>query len=762
LQQLEVNAMLKITRKGTYQDSTGFDWDYYGDDTNPSSFYIIPRPQFVLDGNGNPSFEITRYATDDSSNGAGHWRFDIELSVPAIVQDAIRAQIPKKFPNARAPYFFLALNYNPGGTASLNFASGGENISFSAPVSSFGSNVASFLLQLTKEQLDTVNAAFTTSGGAFEVEYQLSVPARLPAVTARLSFDSTIAYQYQVTHPAHNRWGHQTRPGSVQELLHESAATKVDINWGIANPPSDLRQAVSKWANATLADLVTAEVRRVIQLQGIQSGDSFNINEVNSFSSVYTENMVINWIISPRAALTSFPTRGLKVQNFTSTVNEQQQHMTVSVFLPFKSDSANSNNVPVPTLPGGTTAEALVDHVTVTVSYPGLSQSNATRVFTQNDSHTFVTAYDETAGPNWSLEYTVTYSNTSIAPVTGRVSHITAGAYTLQVEEAGILTVVFDAQQAFANEGTRPIEVDISFSYINGDGSGELIERDIKIRSSDNPQQQSITSYQAMPLNSKYNYRTTYVYPGGVRYVAPLVQGRNGFLQVIPSANAVHSCNVIVFVPSSLASVDPVFDATVQMWYQQSLSLPPGVSTLPTKESPAVFTINPASDSSGNLFGRATFVGLLTGDQPLVYSASIDAVNGQIDIAQTLLANTLPSLLVSPTQRYFTLEISPGAIDWDTAAFQSVEVVVKATVAQGTAPGPPSDQPLQRLYTWNRGESGSKYDTYAIQNGNEVTYDWKANYITPGQPVETAKDSGASDLILNIPAAPTATSAAGV
>ena len=754
--------MLNFNRKSTCEDSTGFSWDYYGDDTNPSTFYIIPRPQFVLDGNGNPSFEITRYATDDSKNGAGHWRFDIELSVPATVEAAIRAQIPKKFPNARAPYFFLALNYNPGGTAFLNFASGGENISFSAPVSSFGSNVASFLLQLTKEELDMVDAAFTTSGGAFEVEYQLSVPARLPAVTARLSFDSTIAYQYQVTHPAYNRWGHQTRPGSVQELLHESAATKVDINWGVANPPDDLRQAVSKWANGTIADLVTAEVQRVTQLQGIQSGDSFNINEVNSFTSVYTENMVINWIISPRAALPSFPTRGLKVRDFTSTVNEQQQHMTVSVFLPFKSDSANSNNVPVPTLPGGRTAEALVDHVTVTVSYPGLFQTNATHVFTENDSYTFVTAYDETAGPNWSLDYTVTYADTNIAPVTGRVSHIIEGAYTLQVEEAGILTVVFDAQQAFATEGTKPIEIDISFSYINGDGSGELIERDIKIRSTDDPQQQSITSYQAMPLNSSYNYQITYVYPGSVRYVAPLVQGQTGFLQVIPAANAVHSCNVIVFVPSSLASVDPIFDATVQMWYQEPLSLPPGVSTLPTKQSPAVFTINPAADASGNLFGRATFVGLLTGDQPLVYSASIDAAQGQIDIAETSIVNTLPSLMVSPTQRYFTLEISPGAIDWDAAAFQSVEVIINATVAQGTAPKPPFNQPLQRLYIWNKGESGSKYDTYAIQDGNRVNYDWKVNYIIPGQPVQTARETGASDPVLNIPAAPTATSAAGV
>ncbi len=586
--------MLNFTLKGTYQDATGFNWDYYGDDDpgKANVFYIIPRPNFVFDNTGKPSFQMTRYQTDGANNGAGYLRFDIELTVPADIEAKITAQIPQYFPNAKTPYLFQTPDYNPGGVAYLDFASQGANITFSAPMSDFGSNVASFLLQMTKTQLDTVTAALTTGGGGFEVEYHVTVPARMPSVTAILSFDSSIAYQYQVTQPSYDSWGDETSPGSVQTLLKEFAASTITINWGTANPSVELRQAVANWANDTMADLVTAEVQKTIQLQGLKSDNSFNINEVSSFTSTYSENMVINWILSPRAALPSFPSLGLNIADFTSNVNEQQQQMTVSVFLPFATDSSDSLNVPM--LSAG--SQALVKEVTVTVTYPGLSEQDGTHTYTANGSHTFTAAYNQTAGPNWSLKYTVTYDNTAMAPVPGSVPTITAGTYTLQVEEAGILSVLFDAQQAFASEGTKPIEIDIALTYINDDGTSDLIQQSAKIMATDNPQQKSITSYQPMPLNSTYNYQVTYVFPGEVTYKAPLVQGATGYSQIIPAANAMHSCNLIIYVPSSQASSNPVFDATVQMWYEQAPTLPQGVSTQPSKASPAVFTITPATD----------------------------------------------------------------------------------------------------------------------------------------------------------------------
>ena len=746
--------MLNITLKGTYQDSSGFNWDYYGDDRNPSQFYIVPRPQFVFQ-DGKPSFRITRYSTGNvASNGAGFCRFDIELSVPAAVEQAVSGQIPQFFPGAKQPYAFVSLNYNQGGKAYFDFASGSDTITFAAPVSSFGSNVASFQLPMTKQQLDTVVGAFSADGGAFEVEYHLSVPARLPSVTAVLSFDSSLAFQYQVTQPSYDGWGDETSPGSVQTLLNESAASKVEITWGTANPSASLRQAVADWANGTLANLVTTEVQKTIALQGLKSDSSFNISEVSSFTSTYSENMVIDWIIAPRAALPSFPMLGLEIGSFTAAVDERQQQMTVSAFLPFSADSADA------TLPDGK-PQALVDHVTVTVSYPGLDQSQATYTFKSNESHTFIAPYDANAGPNWSIDYTVTYVDKGTPAVTTtKPVPVTAGAYTLQVLQAGLLSVLFDAQQAFASEGTKPVEIDIALSFINSDGSGQLIQQLAKIRSTDNPQQATITSYYPVPISNGYNYQVTYVYPGGLQYQAPLVQGQTGFSQTIPAADAVHSCNLIVFVSAADTASNPLLDGpTVQMYYAQEPStLPPGVSTEPTVNSPAVFNIPLATTSTSATIGRATFVGLLSGDQPLVYSASLDMANGQIDIDATLVENDQASILVTPTQRYFTLQIDPAAINWSTAAFDSVQVLVTASIAQGTGPKPP-DQPQQRSVAWNKGESGSKYITYSIQDGNTVSYSWVASYITPGHAVKSAQQTS-SNIVLEIPAFPPAAAAA--
>jgi hypothetical protein len=696
----------------------------------------------VFNNQGQPSFQIVRYATNDQSNGAGYWRFDVELSVPAEVLSAIKADIPTRFPNAKSP-LFDALNYNPGGAAYLDFAAGGQNLSFSATASSFGSNVASFLIQMTKTQLDTVSAAFSQSGGAYEIAYQLSVPARLPSVNAVLSFDSSIAYKYQVTQPSYNSWGDQVSPRTVQAFLTQSAASKVTITWGISNPSPQLEQDVATWANSTLADLVAAEVKQVIAVQGLQSNNSFNISDVSSFTNSYSQNQVINWLIQPMAALPSLTELGLNIQNFTTTVNEQQQMMTVSAHLPFNSDSANAPNVPK-----ANDVPMLIDHVTVTVDYPTLPQANASYTFTSNGSQTFTAPYDTTHGPDWNLSYDVTYTGPS-TPVQGTISAIDQGNYTLALEAAGILTVVFDATQAFATQSTKPTEVDIRFSYVNSDGTGEMITHTLVIKATDSPQQGSITSYIAMPINSTYNYQATYVFPGSVTYVAPVVQNQTGFMQLIPASAAIHSTQLIIVLNN--ATDQPIFDATVQVWYQEPPNVYGAPSTLPTQQSPAVFTLTPASlQSTGYSWASATFTGLINGNQPLIYSASINAASGQIDINDQMIENDQASVMVSQIQRYYTLEVSPAAINWNTATFSSVEVLATAKI---TGSGKSTTQ-QQRTLTWNKGDLGNAFMSYSITDGQTLAYDWKANYITPGSPVQSVTGSNVTDVILNIPPHP--------
>ena len=363
--------MLNISKQGTYQDNTGYEWVFYQDDVNSSDFYIVPRPQFAYDDNNNPIFQIVRYQTNDSTNGSGYCHIGVELSVPSAIEQAITGAIAQQFGVSNPQ--FQALPYNPGAAAYLSFTQQGTTTVFTAAASAFGSNQATFLLQMTKAQLDSVVAAFTTSGGTYVVQYNLSVPARLPAVTAVLQFNSAVAYQYQVTQPQHHMWGSDT-PGSTQAILNASQSSTVTLNWGEANPPVSLQQAVANWANTTLATLVNSQVQEQLALQGETSSESFSINEVSSFTETYQNNQVIDWIIQPQALLPSLTDLNLNINSYTATVNEQQQVMTVTTNVPF---AADQELVPVNEF-----AEVLVRSVTVTVSYPVLPQAAATYRFT--------------------------------------------------------------------------------------------------------------------------------------------------------------------------------------------------------------------------------------------------------------------------------------------------------------------------------------------------------------------------------------------
>ncbi len=742
--------MLDITRKATYTDGDGTGWDYYGDDDDPSTFYVLARPQFVAAG-GQPSIQVTEYTSDGPDDGSGFVRLDVELGVPSEVSDAIEAAIPGAFPGAKAPLVLTTPDYQAGGSAYLTLGSATAATTYRAPASSFGSDVATFEMSLTATQLQTLVGALSTRGGALPVTYQVTVPARLPAVTATLSFDSSLAYAYQVTQPSYDSWGEETSPGSVKQVLEDSDSSKVTITWGTADPVADLRQAVADWANDTLADLVTAEVAKVLAVQGHQGNRSFKISEVSSFTTAYAEDMVVDWILAPTATLPSLASMGLDVADFTSTVDERLQQMTVSALVPFGTEALAAGSE------SGSGAVPAVSQLAVTVAYPGLDESEATFVFTDAASHTFAAPYSESAGPAWSLDYRVTFADPTIAAVEASVASMTTGAYAIDLPEIGHLRVAFDAQQAFATETTKPTSIEVTLT-MGPDEQGEVTREVASVAAAADPQVAHVRIQRPVPLESTYAYQVTYLYEGGVTYTAPVVADQSGPRQVIPAAAATATTNVIVYVPAPQVADDAVFEADVRVWYDApgtgGAGSIPGVGSLPTRQSPATFTVTPNPDATGNLFGRASFVGVAGESVPLAYAATIDTAQGQVAIPDSVVESDLPSIMVTPAQRYFTIEVDPSAIDWATSAYDAVEVLVDAAVAQGTAPSPPTDEPPQRSCRWYAGDTGSRWLTYPVVDGNVVTYGWKASYITAGQPVTSASGSSATDTVLEVPAGP--------
>lgn len=726
--------MLNINRKGTYQDTSGFTWVFYGDTDSDKKnvFYIVPKPDFVYDSQNNPILKLVSVNSDDpQAQGSGYCYFETDLTIPAAIKTAIINEIPKWFADAGSNILITALDYYPGAYALLTLG----DQEFQAPASEFGANTASFTIDLTADMMKTLQGLLTTSGGSLGVKYVMSVPASMPAVEATLSFNSAIAYNYQVTHAQHHTWSKDT-PRSVQKILKASNSSKVDISWKIKSPPQQLVEDVANWANETLQALVTAEVNKALELTKKENYDSFKISEVSSFSNTYSENQVISWWLYPANALPSLKDLGKNIADFSSTVEKRQETITIYAHLPFNKDSAQNPNVPKQEM-----KPLLLDKVIVTVSYPGLSQKDATYTFTANGSHLFTAPFNAAHGDSFNLSYSATMKNTS-GTITGNVENIQQGSYSLNLDAVGILSVTFNARNAFlSGEGEdNPLkEVDIHFQYADTTGLGKPVAQIAKIRQAMPFKRVTITSYTGHPINAPYNYTLSYVFENGLRYTAATVRNQNGFHQLVPKVNAVNETNLILAEQSTEA---PVLDVAAKVWYDVDMNIP-GVKNQPTKSSPAAYKLVPKT-GAGWQYAQDKFLGFVTGNAPLVYSASIDSLGGQTVIQAQKVANTLSSIMITPTQRYFTVEIMMNAIDWTSVQFSTVEVLFTFTVA--------GEQQPQQSALWHKGESQPDYITVACSKGDTVTYDWTVNYITPGETTQSQSGQNAKDTIFNVPA----------
>lgn len=708
--------MIDVSKQGTYTDASGYQWVFYQDDTNPNDFYVIPRPQWAYDSSGKLLFEVVKYATSDSSNGSGWCRIGVELASPQAAQSAVSQAAKSQFGVSNPS--FQPLQYNPGGAAYLNFTVDGTTTQFTATAASFGGNAATFILQLTASQMTALIAAFSGSGSGYVVQYLLTVPAYLRTVRAILTFDSTIAYQYQVTQPQHHMWGKDT-PGSTSSLLTASQSSNVTVTWGETDPPASLETAVADWANTTLATLVSNEVSEELALEGMTSSDSFDICVVNNVTEFYEQDSVVDWTVQPQAALSTLPALGLNISNYTTTVNAAQQVMAVTTDLPFQVDAGASS---------GNFAQMQVESISITASYPGLT--NATATLTSNGTAVFAAPYSASAGPEWSLSYTVTYAGGS-TKISGSVSGIDETIYPLSMPEVGILTVTFDAAQAFSGSSGLS-QIDISVTFVDVNGAGDAINESATISATDSVQRANITTTVGVPLTTSYNYTLTYVYQDGVTYTPPTATGGSGFSQTIYGPGAIHSTSFTIMIASS--DPNPISSAVVNVWYPNPPSIP-GLTGEPTQANPSVLTLVPAS-SGGYNFASAVFSGYVNGDQPLMYSASIDAANGAVAIGSQTIENDQATVLISTTQRYFTLKLSMSDITWSDVPYKSIKVQVTMNV-NGTGMTP-------RTFTWNSGEKAAQYLTVPIQEGQSVSYSWKTTFIQPGMPNFTVPGSGTS------------------
>lgn len=305
----------------------------YGDDADPNAWYIPPQAVWTVDGNGMPQFALVKYKLPDGKV-SGFCRFSVQLAIDPAKQAALRQLIP----GASQPQFDWVRS-----GATFTYTVDGQSTTIASQPSNFGSQVVTFSVPLPDE--NHVNAfinAFSpggSQGGTFGVGYDLAANTRLPAVTVVTTFNSSIAYQYQVENRFRlqrdyhsDTWGHTSvteRPvfiGTyVHELLQQTQAGTVKVTPGAGLTPA-LLQTVTQWANQQLHKDVEDAVGTALSLIRNPTAD-FSMNNVASFTHTLSSSNVVPWYFTVDTTL-----QPLRADVWQTVYSEVSQQMLNVVF----------------------------------------------------------------------------------------------------------------------------------------------------------------------------------------------------------------------------------------------------------------------------------------------------------------------------------------------------------------------------------------------------------------------------------------------
>ncbi|MEV0643637.1 hypothetical protein AB0I28_00090 [Phytomonospora sp. NPDC050363] len=718
-------------------------WEYHGDTTEAATFYITPQPSWVMN-DGLPAVQIVEYETSDHFNGSGYCVIEVELVVPIGVQQAVKADIATRF-GVKDPYL-PAIPVQSGTLVNLTLPDGEGGVTgLQVGGTDFGSDNAIFQVPLTAAQMTTVKSTLDQQGsGPFEVQYNIIVPAQMPAVTAQLTFDATTAFDYQVKAHEHTHWASSSSwTYDVTEQLTQSAASKVVVDKVDPNLPQSVVDAVAAWGERVITDLVSKEVAAALALQEKAGGhESFSVSEISSFSETYEQKETILWRLCPQATLPTFADLGLSVDQRKSlevTVDKRKFVAQVTpqcLFGTSKEKAATLGAQPVNPFMSNIKPLKRLD---VTVSYPTLSSSGTrTHTFTDNTPYTWEADWDDTAQGEYSLQYMAVYDDDT--QVTGSLADIDATTYTLGLADIGTLNVVFDASQFFVAEDKIVDKVTVDFSF-NVPQQVPFLQSAVLTPSEATTVFSSVFS---APITTDYVYTVTYTFAKDVKanpYTTD-AKSQNGPWVRLLSPDATQSFNVFVAMEQGDLEVT---EADINFYYGNPPYFPdiPASKALPrpTQSSPIQLkfaaegqeAVPPAKKTRMKTFElfANTAVTPVTVDATLLLS---DFTQRQVGPYQ-FTPSTVTLFAFSPYLQTFFLTADPTIVQWQGGELTGVKVLVTAVTytpeGQSTRVTVQADSPNQVIA---RQPDGRAYPVFfKVANMPygfaDLEFSWTAAYV---------------------------------
>jgi hypothetical protein len=696
--------MLDIQKRGTVAvgDMT---WEYHGDDANANLFYVTPQPDWIRDDSGLPKIQLVEYQTSDDTNGSGYAVLEVQLSVPSSAMGSIQADIAKNF-SVNSPVF-QTLPVQTGTLVTLIYPDGeGGTANTQVNGTDFGSNSAVIQVQLSADQMKTIKGAMAGQGSSpFTIQYNIIVPAHMPEVEVDISFDATIAFQYEVTAYAHKKWAHDTTyTYDIQENLQQSNASVVNVVKNDPNVSEDVVTALREWGQSVIATQVNNEIQKALAIQEAAGGtQSFSINDIASFTESYKETETILWRLNPQSALQSFGDMGLTVDQINSlepTIDKRQLvvNLTANVKFGDSDDYAPNDSIQSQGQAQNNPFMSKIQNVkqlNVTLNYPTLTDNQAKTVsFTSSDSNstTWTTEWDDTTGGTYSLSYQVTYEDGT--QFNGQIDNLSASVYTLGLDEVGTLNVTFDVSGLFANSPSNTSNSQNTNTPGNGSSNSLIDSVDVNfifnapnsapfLQSAHLNAQTTSHIFSSVfdgPITTSYTYTITYNFKQGSNanpFTSDAKTQNGQFVKVINPDFAQPLRLFAIMTPTGDGV--SILDAAVNIYYDDKPYFPdvPASSALPAPNSgsPIHFDFSPDGSSTT----ASANVTLFTNSKlsPLTIGATIlDSEGNEVTIGPIQFDPQSAQLISLAAKNQISfLKFDPSIVQWNNAGGSSADLL---------------------------------------------------------------------------------------
>ncbi|MEO5852253.1 MAG: hypothetical protein ABIQ15_07045 [Nocardioides sp.] len=278
----------------------------HGDDTSPSTFYILPRfPRLARLENGGLGLRFVEYSALREEGGntfGGFVAFDVDLAIPQATMDAVKAalddELAQQFPGGEPPKASLAPVPWLGGAVKLLLTENDrvvEKVSGAATPSLAGNNVACFLMELT--QLGTAIFKETLSNGVssgIQVIYDLDYYCRLPEMHATGTWNASEFYSFfQDVNTEDNFWSEDSYTEVISSSRYKSDVTKTEFSF-VADPniPPEQQAEFEATIRNTINNQLAEAVKRNL-MQSIADVDP-NVKNLNEDQDIEDIRRTVN------------------------------------------------------------------------------------------------------------------------------------------------------------------------------------------------------------------------------------------------------------------------------------------------------------------------------------------------------------------------------------------------------------------------------------------------------------------------------------